>query len=295
MIRPVSAPSRSRRSALIPFALLAAVAVAVRLVPGFLPLRLTTLSVVGAVLGAVVTTAQVLVLGLLVRRPDRARPVSGFLIGGVLLIVLAQVASSVVSAAIAIGLTGDVVSTSATVTVSLVLIPALGITSAFGAVLVPIGLLMTFRGSTPRGVAVAVVALAIVVWLALAALFAVQYLILLSARQGLLIGTIVTAGVGALGWVGTALVSLDRRADAPESLGPLAVGSTLIAFAGMAGTTVVQVVTADPLHSRDTPFLAFSVVAAGLVALGWVLVLLAAWRGLVPDATPVQPSGGAHR
>jgi hypothetical protein len=249
---------------------------------------------VGAV-GGLAAVAAVALPAFLLVPPGRPTRAVDLLVVGFALIAVTQMLAALLAAAFVVALR-SATPTTATSTLIYLANPAVAITAAVGAVLIPFGLARRIR-ATAGASNVAVGCLGVALWLLLAAAVLLEYLTAYSLSPLRAFGTIAIKLVALSGWIGTALYAARYRSRALGSLEPLALGAGLIAISGVVGTLTIQLVSSDRSGSVGSWIAAISGLDGLLVAVGWGLLLRAAIRGLpgpwwaAPD--PPRPDAAA--
>ncbi len=278
------------------FVALAGVGVLARLIAAFTYGGLTAGAAIGAGIGAIAVAVQALVPAVAIGRArgDRARPVVAVV--GLGLIGVAQVASAVAAATLAVAFRSGRTPSSIVYPIALVIEPAFAITAAVGTIVVLIGLAGA-AGPRPRRFRPALAGLSIGLWFLLAITFVAQYVLGYTLTPPILFGMVGVAAVAAAGWIGSAAIAWRRRLDAPRSLRPLTGGALLIGLATLAEVAIVQLIASDPVRARDVSLAVVRAVVGWVGIGGWLLVLVAAWRGLpgaAPDPEPARPATMKH-
>jgi hypothetical protein len=284
------ARSRSARV----FVVLALLASLGRLVAIAATARVGLEAAAAALVGGIISAVQVVLPAVLLALPRRGRGRVDVMLVGFVLIASSQLAWTLAGAAFALAIrTG--VSISGFYSLISIVGPAVAITAAVGGVLIPFGLARRINGraGTSKG---AVGCVATALWLILAGTIFLQYASAYSASPTAF-GTIAIAFVAALGWIATGLVAARHRSGSPRSLGPLAIGAALIAIGNGLETGITNLIAADPFRYRDAWRLVATIGDWLLIFVGWLLVLLAAVRGLPAgsseNADPLGPDPAA--
>jgi hypothetical protein len=244
---------------------------------------------------ALVAAATVAMPAFLLVPPRRAPRAVDLMVIGFALVAVMQFLATVVTLAFVVSFRSST-PTNGIYALIYLANPALAITAAVGAVLIPFGLVRRIKATAGRSNA-AVGCLGVALWLLLAFAVLLGY-VTASSRAPL--GGLVTIVIGLVamsGWTGTALYAARHRSRAPGSLRPLALGTGLIAISGAIGAVTTQILTSDPSTYRIVWVSAIVYLGSLLVAVGWGLLLLAAIRGLpgpwwaAPD--PPRPDAAA--
>ena len=252
-------------------------------------IRLLTFGPRGPVLGPTLggTTAAVVGLAelaipafLLVTRPSR-RP-SRLVVGGFLIVAIAQVAGVLVTAVVNLAVGGRGLGGGATA-IGLFVSPAIANTSAVGIALAALGL-GTRDGGAPRVEGAAAVFIGACLWVGLGIASVAQDLIILASSLAVLVGQIANAVVVIGGMLAIGVAAARRGSSAGFRVA--AIGAVLVAAGSAIGTVLFQLVALSPAEQRGWALtVALGLSSAASVA-GWLLLAVAAWRGL-PAAVPV--------
>jgi len=262
----------------VAFAVAAIVTLTVRLIASPLTYGLRPEVLTFGVVGGLVAAAAVALPAFLLVPPSRATRAVDLLIVGFAVVAVTQMVAAFLTAAFAVALRSGT-RTTGTFTLIYLANPAVAITAAVGAVMIPFGLARRIRAAAgPSNAAVG--CLGVALWLLLAVATLLEYLTAYSLYPLRAFGTIVIELVGLSGWAGTALYAARHRSRAPGSLEPLALGAGLIAISGVIGAVTIQIVSSDRSGYVGSWIGAISGLDSLLVAVGWGLLLLAAVRGL---------------
>jgi hypothetical protein len=244
---------------------------------------------------ALVAAATVAMPAFLLVPPRRAPRAVDLLVIGFALVAVTQFLATVVTLAFVVSFRSST-PTNGIYALIYLANPALAITAAVGAVLIPFGLARRIKATGgPSNAAIG--CLGVGLWLLLAVAVLLEYLTAYGRYPLRAFGTILIGLVGASGWTGTAVYTARHRSRAPGSLAPLALGAGLIAISGAVSAVTILILSSDPSRYLGSWIAAVTGLGGLLVAVGWGLLLLAAIRGLpgpwwaAPD--PPRPDAAA--